>query len=638
MRPSLTFAAIVALVALTLAACVPLPESELPATGGASRAAPLSPWEVFARIAPSVAFIETPGGAGSGFLIGDGYLLTNAHIVYPYGAVRVVFPDGSEFPDAPVLNWDLMADIAVVGPLATELSPLPLAADDRLPMGSETYLIGYPEEVELYPQPAITRGVLSRRREWEPIGFTYLQSDALILGGQSGGVLVSAQGEVLGMSGLGWPSVSQFALAASVIDIMPRVADLLAGEHPDGLGPRGPSEAAPQTRAEARLAHRYDTQTFELLGGIGDDVTLVLSGADSFMAVLFGFAGDMYEAGDSSGGSPLTWQVQWDAEGPYLLSVSARDTTPVTVTVVSTAPMRPFPDPDDGRVVAPGQTVAGSIDHPLDSDAYQIHLAAGQSIEARVDSLAFDPALIIDYPTAPAGATEGLAFDSDSGGGLYNDAAQLVYRAPDDGLYLIVVRKEGGSFMLDPDTGGYILTVKDVTAERGAPAAARPTPAPVSPPAQPEAETNTYLDARQRFEFQLPPGWEERPAAEYPAALLIEPGGAVIRIGTVDVTALGLGALTLGDYTNLVIADYRARQRDFQLETRWRLQTDAGQFAEVLVFSDLGGQRKSSEFIFAADGLEAHHIRFSAAPQRHHELAPEIGRALKTFVFRPQDD
>ncbi len=635
MRFKLTIATIGALVALVLAACVPLPGGETPTTRLPIPAGPLSPAEVFAHIAPSVAFIETPAGTGSGFLIEGSYLLTNAHVVYPYSTVRVVFPDGSEFADATVLNWDLMADIAVIGPLATSLPSLPLAADERLPMGSETYLIGYPEELETFPQPTITRGVLSRRREWAAIAFTYLQSDALILGGQSGGVLASAHGEVLGMSGLGWPSISQFALAASIVDVMPRVEALIAGQDIDGLGPRRLPKDTPQTQFEVVLAHRHDARIFEIPGKSGDDVTLELSGTDDFEAVLFDFAGSLYETGDNSDGSTLNWQVRWDAEGPFLLALAPLADGPITVVVSSTAPLRLFPDPDDARNLEPGQTVAGSIDHPLDSDVFLLALKAGQRIEARADSLAINPALVIDYPDAPEDA---IAFDSDSGGGLYDDVAQLVYQAPADGVYFVIVRKEGGSFMLDPDTGGYILTVQDVTAEQDAMAATRAPTIAAPPPELEDADSDMYVDPYERFAMHLPSEWEHRATTDFDAALLIEPGGAALHISTADIPSLGLGDLTLGDYVNVVIADYRAQQHDFQLETRWRLQTDAGQFGEVLVYSDLSGQRKSSEFIFTPDSREAYHIRFSATPERHRDLTPLINQALKTFVFLPGSD
>ena len=65
---------------------------------------PLTAADIFSRISPSVAFIETPAWSGSGVLVEGGYVVTNAHVVWPFQEVRVVFPDGSEYLNSPVLN------------------------------------------------------------------------------------------------------------------------------------------------------------------------------------------------------------------------------------------------------------------------------------------------------------------------------------------------------------------------------------------------------------------------------------------------------------------------------------------------------------------------------------------------------
>jgi len=82
-----------------------------------------------------------------------------------------------------VLNWDLLGDLAVIGPIETDISPTTLVDGEDLVIGSEVFLIGYPGEVEELPQPAISRGLISRKREWEAIGMTYFQTDAAIAGG-----------------------------------------------------------------------------------------------------------------------------------------------------------------------------------------------------------------------------------------------------------------------------------------------------------------------------------------------------------------------------------------------------------------------------------------------------------------------
>ena len=85
-----------------------------------------------------------------------------------------MFPDGSEYLDAPVRNWDLMGDLAVIGPLDSDISPLPLLDGEDLIIGSDLFLIGYPGEAEEFPQPTISKGLLSRLRQWDAIEITYL--------------------------------------------------------------------------------------------------------------------------------------------------------------------------------------------------------------------------------------------------------------------------------------------------------------------------------------------------------------------------------------------------------------------------------------------------------------------------------
>jgi S1-C subfamily serine protease len=114
--------------------------------------------------------------------------VTNAHVVWPYTTVRVVAVGGHEYDEVPVLGWDLVADLAVLGPLEwLEAAPLALTDGEALVVGSDVYLIGYPGEVSHIPEPTLTRGLISRLREWDAVGITFFQSDATIAGGQSAG-------------------------------------------------------------------------------------------------------------------------------------------------------------------------------------------------------------------------------------------------------------------------------------------------------------------------------------------------------------------------------------------------------------------------------------------------------------------
>ena len=139
-----------------------------PAPAPATPALEMSPAEVYAQASASIPFIETGAATDSGVLIEGGYVVTNYHVVWPYEAVWVVFPDGTELENVPVVGWDPMTDLAVLGPVNVSAPPLSLEDGEDTAFGSELLLVGYPAEVDLFPQPTITRGILSRLREWAP--------------------------------------------------------------------------------------------------------------------------------------------------------------------------------------------------------------------------------------------------------------------------------------------------------------------------------------------------------------------------------------------------------------------------------------------------------------------------------------
>ncbi len=129
----------------------------------------LHPSELFTRISPSVVFLNTDLKMGSGVLIEGGYVLTNNHVVWPYDDVRVVLTDGTELEGVPVFNSDPLADLAVLGPIDVSAPSLTLSDGEDLTIGSDLYLVGYPAETDLFPQPTITSGILSRLREWRRV-------------------------------------------------------------------------------------------------------------------------------------------------------------------------------------------------------------------------------------------------------------------------------------------------------------------------------------------------------------------------------------------------------------------------------------------------------------------------------------
>lgn len=429
-----------------------------PAPAG-TPAPPLGAAAVFQRLAPSVAYIDMPGGTGSGVLTAAGYVVTNAHVVWPYERARVVFANGAEFRDVPVYNLDLLADLALLGPLdltggaGAALTPAAFAGGEGLGVGADVYLIGYPGEGEHFPQPAIARGIISRLRQWGALGITYFQTDAAVAGGQSGGVLVSPAGDVIGISGFSLAE-GAFALAASVTDLQPRMERLAAGEDVDGLP--APSLLGRGTRPTARFApaHYYDQRMYLLQGAPGDEITVRAEGdMDLFLAVTDIYGEYSVLADDGRDGSEAG-SFTADLDAPYFVIAGPMEDPQRNdeIALRASQRLRAFEDADDGRLVRAGETLTAQMDYPGDSDLFRLDLRAGDAVRVRVESVLLDPYITIDFADARPGDA---VHDDDSGNGMFGINAEVVYTAPAAGEYWIVVEDSYGA-----ETGGYLLTIE----------------------------------------------------------------------------------------------------------------------------------------------------------------------------------
>ena len=144
----------------------------------------------------------TEYASGSGFIISEnGYILTNAHVVSGAAAVDVLFSDG-EKKTAQVVGSDVTADIAVLKVEGENYPALPIGDSSTLRVGEYVIAIGNPlSAYELYG--TVTFGIISATaREINIDGFvnTYLQTDAAINFGNSGGPLINMAGQVIGMN------------------------------------------------------------------------------------------------------------------------------------------------------------------------------------------------------------------------------------------------------------------------------------------------------------------------------------------------------------------------------------------------------------------------------------------------------
>jgi hypothetical protein len=404
------------------------------ATAEPSPSTPLgSADEVFRRVAPSMAFIATDVGTGSGFFLDDRRLVTNAHVVRPYAAARVVLSDGTDLDGVPVIGWDLEADLAVLE-LSDGRDRPTLAASDATPRtGERVYLVGYPLADLQSPAGTITEGIISGSAfEWID-DLTYHQTDAAIDDGQSGGVLVDASGRFLGVTG---GSRGRFAVALDGSDALARVRGLLEGKDVDGIEDRVLPEPDPDAARtiDATIRHRADQHAWVLSGKQGDPAARVSVTSDQPIGLFALAAAGRLASSAGPPGTTLSVDVEFDPPGPYLVKLESPLARPTKVTVRSTVGLTPFDDPDDGRTLARDRPLVGVADYAGDIDWYVLSLAKGETVTIRASASALDPALFIDK----LGEEQTLVRGHDAGGPLGVDD-EIEFEAPSAGEYLVVV-------------------------------------------------------------------------------------------------------------------------------------------------------------------------------------------------------
>jgi len=138
-------------------------------------------------------------GVGSGFVYDNhGHILTNNHVVENAQKIRVAFADGVEV-DAKVVGTDKETDVAVIKVDDTNHQALPKGDSDKLKVGELVMAVGSPFELS----QSVTTGIISAL-ERNAVGInnyeSFIQTDAPINRGNSGGPLVNMNGEVVGIN------------------------------------------------------------------------------------------------------------------------------------------------------------------------------------------------------------------------------------------------------------------------------------------------------------------------------------------------------------------------------------------------------------------------------------------------------
>ena len=175
--------------------------------------------------------VQTPErvGFGSGVIISkDGYIVTNNHVIDKADVISVKLNDGREFTGR-IIGTDPSTDLALVKIEGEDLPTIPVGDSDQLKIGEWVLAVGNPFNMT----STVTAGIVSAKAR--SLGVynkgveSFIQTDAAINQGNSGGALVNARGELVGINSVlysptGAYSGCGFAIPTSIMTKV--IADL----------------------------------------------------------------------------------------------------------------------------------------------------------------------------------------------------------------------------------------------------------------------------------------------------------------------------------------------------------------------------------------------------------------------------
>ena len=211
-------------------------------------------------------------GEGSGVIVDEaGYIVTNSHVIDRAAQLTVKLSDGRTIRNAKLVGADPLADLAVLKIDAEGLTAAPWGDSNRLEVGDEVLAVGNPYGLAR----TVTSGIISAKDRPGVVGslghLGFLQTDAAVNPGNSGGPLVNLRGEVVGINtaifGRSYQGIS-FAIPSKVAqEVYQRLRE--TGK----VAPRGWLGVAMRDVTD-QIAEQYDLEEVR-----GVQVTAVVTGS-----------------------------------------------------------------------------------------------------------------------------------------------------------------------------------------------------------------------------------------------------------------------------------------------------------------------------------------------------------------------
>lgn len=162
--------------------------------------------QLFKQNSPAVVLITQVDAAGkwtslgSGFVVSSsGVIVTNNHVIAPDATaarLTIKLPRGDVYTDARVIYTETRRDFAVLSIKASGLPTLKVGDSDTVEVGDQVVAIGNPQGLEL----TFTSGIVESVRVDPDRGYRFIQHQAPISHGSSGGPLLNMKGEVIGIN------------------------------------------------------------------------------------------------------------------------------------------------------------------------------------------------------------------------------------------------------------------------------------------------------------------------------------------------------------------------------------------------------------------------------------------------------
>ena len=568
-------------------------------------------------IAPSVVKVRGEfGGGGSGFLVEGNYVVTAAHVVWPSTDATIVFDDGTEHTDIPVVSYDLLADLAFLGPVETSVPFLEFAGIEGERSGTATYSSGYTWDSE---ELVVNRGDLLTIDEWGYAAIANVSSTAEAQSGMSGGPMTNGSGEVIGVL---FAANDEESVGTSSRTVKNRLRKIELGREVSDLGARLPPDVGKGGHEhEFILSGPWDTKTFIFRKSSEPLVDIkVEAGHDVEYSITNTHGGTLYGSLTGRAFRPARLRMPpiygWDS--PSFLVVRQRLDREQTVRVKSTVPLERYADPDDGRELKIGVTVAGVFDTPVDVDRYTITMHRDQQIGVlfRYPS---GGTVTIDHAEAPRG---GLTIRSEVG----TDTLQFDYLAPDSGEFTITVSPTD----LQPPQAYTLLA--SLSSSLGS--------KPINPPEKPRIVLTSPVGDLLRYTFDHPiPSVQ----IDYPlnitgsgeqvlGAALFEQGR---RGETLALEQFDLGfydeALSIDQYVRRSVLAIGLPHRSKKVTARREVTTAAGAPVVIEEFEADDGKTKGVRLAYIHEGATGFMAVFYAPAEVFDEWRPVVDYCIGTF-------